>query len=193
MTEPLLRVYFDFVDPLSYVASRLLEPLGGEPLGAKVEWVGFELRPPPEPLTTTDDPIWSSRREAAKARAEELGLLLKPPALVPWTRKAHELHTLAAEQGEADAVRAAVFDAYFAAGRDIGRVDVLVEIGAAAGLDRTETKAVLDVDRHEADVASARREAREAGVSDVPSLSVGGRLPEGFPDLADLGTLLPVP
>jgi predicted DsbA family dithiol-disulfide isomerase len=93
--------------------------------------------------------------------------------------------------GVGDAVRAAVFDAYFEGGRDIGRVDVLVEIASFAGLDRTETKAVLDVDRHEADVTAKRLEAQALGVTDVPALSVDGRLVEGFPDLTGLGTLLP--
>jgi predicted DsbA family dithiol-disulfide isomerase len=90
-----------------------------------------------------------------------------------------------------DAVRTAIFGAYFGAGQDIGRVDVLVAIGVGAGLDPTETKAVLDVDRHEADVTAQRREAEASGVTDVPRLWDGTRLAEGFPDLTGLGTLLP--
>jgi predicted DsbA family dithiol-disulfide isomerase len=84
-----------------------------------------------------------------------------------------------------------VLEAYVRDGRDIGRVDVLVDIATSAGLDRTTTKAVLDVDRHEAEVLSARVVARAEGVSDVPAFWIDGRLVEGFPDPTDLGTLLP--
>ena len=181
-----VRLYFDFVDPLSYVASRAL---GG--VGEMAEWVGFELLPAPAPLTAGNDPFWVARRRAAGQAAERLGLELAPPALVPWSRKAHELHLYATEHGRGAEIRAAVFDAFFREGRDIGRVDVLVELAGAVGLDRTETKAVLDVDRHEADVTAARAEAQKAGVTDVPSHVVSGRVVEGFPDPTDLGTLLP--
>jgi len=186
MSSTPVRLYFDFVDPLSYVANHALA--GG---GREVEWVGFELVPPPSPLTGGDDGRWVARRTAAAPSAARLGLEIGTPALVPWSRKAHELHLHAAEHGKGAEVRAAIFDAYFRQGRDIGRVDVLVEVAASVGLDRTATKAVLDVDRHEAEVVAARREATEAGVTDVPSHSVAGRVVEGFPDPTDHGTLLP--
>jgi predicted DsbA family dithiol-disulfide isomerase len=110
---------------------------------------------------------------------------------VPWTRKAHELHAFASARDLGDRVRAAIFEAYFDAGRDIGRVDVLVDVAAAAGIDRTEAKAVLDVDRHGAEVAAVRAEAVELGVDDVPTVRVDGRLERGFPDPVLIGTLLP--
>jgi predicted DsbA family dithiol-disulfide isomerase len=135
--------------------------------------------------------MWLARREAALGYIGVLGLRLTPPRLVPWTRKAHELHAHAARHGVSDEVRLAVFDAFFSEGKDIGRVDVLVDIGAGAGLERLETKAVLDVDRHETDVASLRREAQELGVDDVPCYLAGSRLVRGFPDPAHLHTFLP--
>ena len=193
MPHPSTRIYFDFVDPLSYAVSCTLDAqsAGADNLTPTIEWIGFELRPYPTPLTATRDPMWAGRWAQADEQAAALNLSFAPPPLVPWTRKAHELHTFGCQQGAGDAIRAAIFGAYFTEGKDIGRVDVLVDLASAAGLDRTGTKAVLDVDRHEADVASARRAAETLGVRDVPSLSVDGRLVEGFPDLTDLGTLLP--
>jgi predicted DsbA family dithiol-disulfide isomerase len=186
MTPPPVRIWFDFVDPLSFLLSRELAASG-----ARVAWAGFELRPPPAPLTTAADPLWAERWREATARAERAGVELRPPRLVPWTRKAHELHTFAAARDLADPVRASIFEAYFLDGRDIGRVDVLVDVAVAAGIDRTEAKAVLDVDRHEADVSAARAEAEALGVDDVPTVFVDGELERGFPDPGRLGTLLP--
>lgn len=190
MSEPLVRVYFDFVDPLSYLSS--LEPaLRAGDRSPDIEWTGFELRPPPAPLTTTDDPVWASRWKTARTLATERGVTLSPPRLMPWTRKAHELHAHAGSQGVADHIRAAIFDSYFGDGLDIGRVDVLVGIAVRFGLDSTETKAVLDVDRYGADVAAVRAEALELGVTDVPTFLSEGRVVRGFPDPSLLGTLLP--
>jgi predicted DsbA family dithiol-disulfide isomerase len=186
MTQPAVRIYFDFVDPLCYLLSLELAE-GALP----IEWTGFELRPPPAPLTAVDDPAWAERWRAARARAGDSPATLRPPRLVPWTRKAHELHAFASARDLGDRVRAAIFEAYFDAGRDIGRVDVLVDVAAAAGIDRTEAKAVLDVDRHGAEVAAARAEAVELGVDDVPTLHIDGRLERGFPDPVLIGTLLP--
>jgi len=186
MTQPPVRIWFDFVDPLSFLLSRELSASG-----AGAVWAGFELRPPPAPLTAVDDPLWAERWREAGAGAERSGVELRPPRLVPWTRKAHELHALASGLDLADRVRTSIFEAYFLEGRDIGRVDVLVDVAVAAGIDRTEAKAVLDVDRHEADVASARAEAEALGVVDVPTVLLTGRLERGFPDFERLGTLLP--
>ena len=190
MTNAPIRIYFDFVDPLSYIASYLYSQADTE-VALGLVWVGFELAPPPTPLTGGDAPVWVRRRVAALPKADELGLRLDLPALIPWSRKAHELHLYADDRGLAGRVRNAVFEAFFGGRRDIGRVDVLVEIAMSVGLDGTEAKAVLDVDRYRADLLRTRREATEAGVVDVPCHSVAGRLVEGFPDPAEVGTLLP--
>ena len=70
-------------------------------------------------------------------------------------------------------MRAAVFAAYFADGRDVGRIDVLVELGEALGLDRTELKVVLDVDTFAGRVAAEQDAALRAGVQGVPTVVVG--------------------
>jgi predicted DsbA family dithiol-disulfide isomerase len=195
MSHPTVRIYFDFIDPLSYAASHALRVHreSTDEVTPRLEWVGFELRPPPAQLTEIHDPIWTERWEKAAGQAAALRLSLNPPPIVPWTRKAHELHLFGCQENVGEVLRMSIFDAYFKEGRDIGRVDVLVEIASGVGLDPTATKAVLDVDRHQADVAAARQEAETFGVRDVPSLSIDGRLVEGFPDPTDLGTLLPAP
>lgn len=189
MSHPIARFYFDFVDPLSYLVElelRAVEPS----LPGRIERVGYELVAPPAPLTGLDDVRWSARWAEARPAAAAAGVLLEPPRLVPWTRKAHELHLHASEHGKADEARLAIFTAYFGRREDIGRVDRLVEIAVGLGLDRTIAKAVLDVDRHEEGVVAARADATVAGVVDVPAISVQGQLARGFHNRGDLGTLL---
>ena len=67
---------------------------------------------------------------------------------------------------------------------------VLVDVARNLGLDRTETKAVLDVDRHEEAVARRRIEVVEAGLRVVPTVTFADRRLEGFHNRASLSTLL---
>jgi predicted DsbA family dithiol-disulfide isomerase len=189
MSHPGTRFYFDFVDPLSYLLELELRAIERS-VPIRAERLGFELVPPPAPLSALDDPRWAARWAEARPAAAAAGVLLDPPRLVPWTRKAHELHLHAHEHGKADEVRFAIFTAYFGRGEDIGRVDRLVEIAVALGLDAAAARTVLGVDRHEEDVVAARGAAAAAGVSDVPAILVPGGPVRGFHNRGDLGTLL---
>jgi len=191
-----IDIWFDFIDPASVLLLLEIEAAIEEGSGwardTDIRWHPLELRPPPTPLVGIDHaeiaPLW----EEARARASAAGLDLAPPTLVPWSRKAHELvaHAEAQSASAAHLIRIAIARAYALHGRDIGRVDVLVEIAIEHGLDRTETKAVLDVDRYDAEVASSRRVAEEAGIASTPTLVTGTQRLEGFHNRATLGTLL---
>lgn len=190
MTTQTELFFFDLIDPLSYLTARALVALR-TPDAPSVAWTPFELRPPPTPLVGLDDPSLTTRWGEAHREAEEEGLDLSPPSIVPWSRKAHELCLYAREQGVGEEVTMAAFHAYLIEGRDIGRVDVLVDIGCACGLDLTETKAVLDVDRFESLVLEARSLGSSMGVGDVPTLISGNTRLEGFHNRTALGTFLP--
>lgn len=189
MASPRATLYYDFIDPLSFLLVAELSHVQGL-ADTDLAWHPLELRPPPTPLVTVDDPAVAERWEAAQAVAGEDAAALSPPRLVPWTRKAHELVLYAGEHGREHDVRRRIFEAYMTERSDIGRVDVLVAIAIEAGLDRTESKAVLDVDRHEADVARLREEALAAGIVEIPTLVVGDRRLEGFHNRDRIGTLL---
>lgn len=189
MHDGLIRVFFDFIDPLSFLVEREVDALD-ERSRASVSWIPFELRPPPTPLTTVDDPTLAARWSEARAISEPRGIAFDPPRLVPWTRKAHELVLHADASGVAVRARRRIFEAYALEGCDIGRVDVLVDLAVELGLDRTETKAALDVDRYEAEVASMRASAGEEGVGDTPTFLSATKRLEGFHNRDMLGTLL---
>ena len=70
---------------------------------------------------------------------------------------------------------AALFAAYFVAGRDIGDRDVLADAAAGAGMDRAVVDRLLASDA-DADYVRARdAHARARGVTGVPTFVVGGR------------------
>ena len=184
-------LYFDFVDPISYLLEDEVRAVEAA-LDVRVTRLGVEINPPPYPLGAPGDGLWEPRWTEAARIAERLGRPLPTPSLVPWTRKAHELveHARDTAEDRVPGLRVAIFRAYFEEGRDIGRVDVLVTLADAAGMDRTETKAVLDVDRFQDDVARRREEAVDAGLRVVPTLTTGDRRLEGFHNRASLRTFL---
>jgi predicted DsbA family dithiol-disulfide isomerase len=92
----------------------------------------------------------------------------------PNTVEAHRLLRLAARSGRADALLDGLFEAYFLAGRDIGKTDELVEIGAAAGLDG-DIATFLSGDEEREEVLAEDLAARESGVTGVPHFVVAGR------------------
>lgn len=171
------RFFFDFVDPASHLAGHMIDEAGA---ANAVRWRGLELRPPPRPMIDPADRDWTARHCGIAARARRLGLPMEAPDLVPWTRKAHELTEFARDRGCYHDVRRALFRAHFVDRIDVGRIDLLVGIAHRAGLDRTETRAVLDVDRYTGVVLGHRGTAAAHGVAEVPALVAGGRRLEGL-------------
>ena len=173
-------LYFDFIDPLSYRVSRLIDRAGAS---SSFEWRGFELCPPPEPMIDPRSAEWRARQAVAAGHPERPDRGGPgPPPIIPWTRKAHELCEFARDRDCLHEVRRALFQACFVDHTDIGRIDLLVEIARDAGLDPSETGAVLGVDRYTGTVVEHRRRALAEGIGDVPALAGTGGWVEG-PDL----------
>lgn len=170
---PDLLVYSDYVCPYCYLAEPALARLREEE-GLEAEYRAYELRPAPVPLRDPGSPgLTREWEEVILPVAAALGVEIRRPAVQPRSRKAHELAKLAAKLGAFGRVHRALFRAFFVEGRDIGRIDVLVELGAEQELDRTDVKVNLDIDQWTARVEEEEREALERGVGGVPTLVAG--------------------
>ena len=180
-----ITLFFDYVDPASYLMHELI---GGSELAPLIDWRGFEVRAPPDDLVDPESEDWSRYQDEMLGIAEALGVDMSVPFLVPWSRKAHELGALAREKNCYGEVRRALFRAHFVDGVDIGRIDLLVQIGQDTGLDRSEVKAALDVDHHTGTVLSDRATAEELSVVGVPTLVRDGVRLEGLRTVQDIQT-----
>lgn len=96
----------------------------------------------------------------------------------PQTIPSHVLVDWAPESKRA-AILAAIHRAHFEEGRNIGSVDVLSEIAAAAGLDRDEARAALADPARVARIRQEAASAGRAGVRGVPHFVIGGRILQG--------------
>lgn len=163
-----VTVFSDFACPFSYVTEAALR--GMEAAGEiECTHLAYELYPVPAPLPA-DGGGWM---DALRPLAEELGLPIRVPPAPARTAKAHEAAAFARARGVGPAMREAIFAAYFADGRDIARIDVLVELGAALGLDPSELKVVLDVDSLAPRIRAEQDAARGAGVEGTPTVVAG--------------------
>jgi len=166
--EPLV-FFYDYADPASYLLELWLKEDGLVP-GSGLLPLPFEMNPPPDPLLDPADGPFAVRWEHAEREASTLGLKLKRPSIVPWTRKAHELAFHAADLDCVAEIHEALFRAYLIEGRDIGRVDVLTALARELGLDPSRAKAALDVDKHTGPLKDIRAKALREGVAQPPTL-----------------------
>lgn len=171
-----LVVYADFVCPFCYLAEPILERVVAQ-TGVTVERRAYELRPAPLPLPDMERGYYRSTFEqSVQPIADALGLEMRFPAVAPRTRKAHEAARFARGRGEGEAMHRAIYRAYFAEGRDIGRIDVLADIASGLGIDAMDMKMALDLDQHTDEVVAEEQEAVDLGVTGVPCFRLGDEL-----------------
>lgn len=91
------------------------------------------------------------------------------------TVKAHELLHFAKAKGLQHEMKEALMSAYFVEGRHVGRIDGLVELATAVGLDAAETREVLESDRYLTDVRQDQAQARAYGITGVPFFVIDGQ------------------
>ncbi len=148
-----------------------------------IEWLPYELRPEPAPLPDVAGPDGDRFRQSwargVAPLAAQLGVEMNFPPFKPRSRRAHEAAEYAREHGAFDAMRRALFRAYFVDGRDLGNLAVLVEVGAAVGLDPGDLRAALDEQRYTQRVVELETIAARLGIAAVPTVVIGDRAVEG--------------
>jgi predicted DsbA family dithiol-disulfide isomerase len=165
-----VTLFADFTSPFCFVTEVALARVSASrPIDVRAK--AFELHPAPSPLPDTahsrDD------LELARPLAAELEIDLRALAFCPRTRKAHEAVAFATDRGLSDGMRQAIYSAYWTDERDIGRIDVLMELAAELGMDPMEMKIALDIDLFSENVMADEALARRLGVVAVPTLYLG--------------------
>jgi len=188
--EQHLTFAFDFVDPGSYLVRELLVRWLDAASLHRIRMLPLELRVPGSSPLSPRSEAWRRLTEEMARVAAELDVAFSPPDMVPWTRKAHELAFHALEVEDQASIYDLLFRAYFRDALDLGRVDVLIRLADRAGLDASEVRTVLGVDRFDARVHEARQEALASGIRGVPTLVRGPHRLEGFTQEADLHRFL---
>lgn len=176
-----LQIYSDYVCPFCLLAKAPLdEVLQSEEFGdLEIEWMPFELRPFPTPTLRPEDPylpqIWA---QSVYPMAETFGVEIKLPTISPqpYTHLAFEGFQHAKTFGKTvkNAYNERILRAFFVENRDIGDVEVLVELAQEVGAGEGFREA-LETRRYREAHQNALRHAQEIGVSSVPTFVMGNR------------------
>ena len=169
-----ITVFSDYVCPFCYLEepdlARVRERFGDM---VEVHWRAYELRPNPIPTLDPDGEylhrVWNA---SVYSMARSLGMTLRLPPVQPRSRKALEAAEFARERGRYGAMHNALFRAFFEEGRDIGDVEVLLDVGGSVGLEREGLRVALDEGRYTEKVVADERLATRLGVDSVPTMFV---------------------
>jgi len=111
-----------------------------------------------------------------KKAAKAAGLPFGHRTMTFNSRFAHEVGKWAESRGTADVFHKAVFTAYFAEGKNIGRVPVLVDIAAAVGLSRQEARRVIETRAYRHAVDEDWSRSLQVDPEYIPALMLNGHL-----------------
>ena len=171
-----ITVWSDYVCPFCYLQEPVLAQVR-QAYGDRVdvEWRAFELRPEPMPtLDPQGEYLQSVWTRAVYPMARHRNMTLRLPPVQPRSRSALELAEYAKQEGCFEEVHRRVFQAFFEDGRDLGRIDVLTEIGAAAGLHPEKVRTALERGAYRERVIQDARLAQDIGITAVPTAVVAG-------------------
>lgn len=178
-----IEVYSDYVCPFCLLAKQPLEEVAAEQ-DVEIEWMPFELRPYPTPtLKPEDDYLPRIWQQSVYPMAKAMGIHIQLPSVSPqpYTHLAFEGYQFAKEQGQADAYNERVLQAFFQEDKDIGEVEVLVQLAEEVGLSAEAFRLALTERTYQAAHQAALERAYTMGVQSVPSLVINGLLIAGVP------------
>lgn len=184
-----LDILSDPICPWCYIGKAQLDQAMDTDLDPlfEIEWHPFQLNPtmPRDGMDRVEylEHKFGGREGAMKAYApivemsENLGLEIDFSAIkrTPNTMNAHRLIHWAGLEGRQTPVVSFLFRAYFNQGRDIGDRDVLLDIAEEAEMDRAVIARLLSGDADLKDIAARDSNAREKGVSGVPTHIIAGQ------------------
>jgi predicted DsbA family dithiol-disulfide isomerase len=181
-----VEVISDVICPWCYVGKRRLEKAiasYGKPV--TVSWHPFQLNPamPKEGISRREYRIakfgsWERSVEldaniVSVGKQEGIDFNFDRMERTPNTSDAHRLIWLADKTGIQDAVVEALFKAYFTDGIDISNQQILFDVVAEAGLDRTKAEAMLNSNE---DLLAIKRQEWRFRVEGVPFFIVNGQI-----------------
>ena len=121
-----------------------------------------------------------SSMEHLKKVATELGLPWDMRTRTYNSRRAQELGKWAEALGKGDEFHMAIFQAYFAAGKNIADISVLKEIAGTIGLDGRMAGQALAERTFKAAVDRDWEYSRTCGITAVPTFAVDHQIVVGF-------------
>ncbi len=168
-------VYSDYICPFCFIGKSRIDRLKKE-FDAMVEWRNIEIHPetpldgiPRTQLSAGFSQLWLNVERLAK----EAGVEIRQPPTISNSSLALIASEYARKEGRFEAFHDRVFRAYWQEGRNIGDINVPLEIGRETGLEPSRLKAYFKEGDWEAALERNNRSASKHQVSGVPTFIIG--------------------
>jgi predicted DsbA family dithiol-disulfide isomerase len=185
MPKPKIKidVVSDVVCPWCYIGKRRLEKAiatVSDQLDIELEYHPFELNPdmPDEGRTQKE---YLSKKFGSESKYQQLTAQVTATAaqeglifdfgkqlVSPNTRNAHRLIAFAKQHGKQVEMKEALMKAYFTDGLDLTKVENLVEVATAVGLDADGVSSYLQTTKGLTEVIAEEKLNSQRGISGVP-------------------------
>ena len=179
-----VQIWSDVMCPFCYIGKRRFEQALQQfdnKADIEIEWKSFQLNPhlktdPSLNVTQylADIKGWTidharQMNDHVTQMAAEVGLTYHmDKAIVANSFDAHRFAHLAKQNGKGEDAEEALFNAYFAEGKNIADHDTLAGLGESIGLDKVLVEQTLATNQYAADVQQDVAQAQQLGISGVP-------------------------
>ena len=148
--------------------------------GLTLQGKAFILRPdtPKEGAPRQPRPGESGDRlsDPIRSYAEEAGLVMRRPPMIPYTIYALEATEYAQQQGQFDAFHLAAYKAYWEEGKNLGDMAVIQELATNCGLDWPELSERLESGYYRETIDAQFQQGISLGIHGIPAFLIGNQL-----------------
>ena len=166
-----ITVFYDYICPFSYIGSRRIQKISDE-YGLEIEWKGYEIHPdyPKEGKLRKRSARMAKVNDSLSSVMEEEKHKFKLPGFVTNTNMALEAAEFAKQEGKFLDFHNACYESYMIERKNIGDINVLLEIGEDAGIDKKVLEEVLNNKEMADNLEAYKEDAQKADVMGVPTI-----------------------
>lgn len=169
-----VTVYYDYICPFCYLGTKRILGLSKE-FNLTIDWKGIEIHPefPPQGKKRTRTLKSKSFAETIREMAKEDNIEIKLPGYATNSRLSLEASEFAKIKGKFLEFHIGVYEAYFLEGRNIGDIEIVLDIGEKAGLHRSDLVECLNKRNMFDNIEANKKEAEDNIILGVPTFIFG--------------------
>jgi len=169
-----VTVYYDYICPFCYLGTKRILGLSKE-FNLTIDWKGIEIHPefPPQGKKRTKTLKSKSFAETIREMAKEDNIEIKLPGYATNSRLSLEASEFAKIKGKFLEFHIGVYEAYFLEGRNIGDIEIVLDIGEKAGLHRSDLVECLNKRTMFDNIEANKKEAEDNIILGVPTFIFG--------------------
>lgn len=178
-----IKVAHDFICPWCWIAVKQADDLRAK-FDVSFDWMAFELFPIslPWPAATKSEPVAEQPDRAPTPNRLDLAYaaagMTKPTAQRPLGMRTHNAHQAVeaakAQGGDHEKLIDRLYRAYWEDGKNISKIDTLVELAEGLVLSIDDFRAAIEEKRYADKIIGFDDDAYAAGVYNVPTFWIGG-------------------